>query len=59
MARPQRTNIDWAHEVADLLQGRYTKAEKVILVCDNLNTHMPGVLRSLRAAKARSRWYGV
>ena len=40
--RPQRTKIDWAREVAALLTGRYAQAEKVILVCDNLNTHTPG-----------------
>ena len=40
--RPQRTKIDWAREVAELLQTRYAKAEKVVLVCDNLNTHTKG-----------------
>lgn len=38
----QRTKVDWAKEVASLLRGRYAKAEKVILVCDNLNTHTLG-----------------
>lgn len=38
----QRTKVDWAKEVARLLEGRYAKAEKVILVCDNLNTHTLG-----------------
>ena len=40
--RERRTKLDWALEVAALLQGRYAKAEKVILVCDNLNTHTIG-----------------
>ncbi len=40
--RQQRTKIDWALEVARLLKGRYAKAEKVLLVCDNLNTHTIG-----------------
>ncbi len=40
--RPQRTKADWAKEVAGLLEGRYAQAEKVILVCDNLNTHTKG-----------------
>jgi hypothetical protein len=40
--RPQRTKIDWAWEMAELLRGRYAEAEKVILVCDNLNTHTIG-----------------
>jgi hypothetical protein len=38
-ARPSKTKVDWAREVARLLDGRYRKCEKVILVCDNLNTH--------------------
>ena len=29
-------------EMETLLNGRYRKAEKVILVCDNLNTHTKG-----------------
>jgi hypothetical protein len=40
--RERRTKIDWALEVAELLRGRYAAAEKVILVCDNLNTHTIG-----------------
>jgi hypothetical protein len=40
--REQRTKIDWALELAQLLRGRYAKAEKVLLVCDNLNTHTIG-----------------
>ncbi len=41
-ARPRRTKADWGEVVADLLEGRYAEAEKVILVCDNLNTHTKG-----------------
>jgi hypothetical protein len=41
-ARPRRTKIDWAIEVEQLLRTRYVSAEKVILVCDNLNTHTMG-----------------
>ena len=40
--RERRTKVDWAVEMAELLQGRYAKAEKVIVVCDNLNTHTIG-----------------
>ena len=40
--REQRTKVDWALEMASLLRGRFHKAEKVILVCDNLNTHTMG-----------------
>ena len=41
-ARPRRTKIDWALEMAFLIEGRYANAEKVIVVCDNLNTHTKG-----------------
>src|SRR5207253_3585145 len=40
--RDRRTKVDWAREVEELLRTRYASAEKVILVCDNLNTHTPG-----------------
>jgi hypothetical protein len=40
--RPQRTKVDWAIEMERLLRTRYADAEKVILVCDNLNTHTKG-----------------
>lgn len=39
-----RTAVDWAHEVRDLLERRYPEAERVRLVCDNLNTHGLGSL---------------
>jgi len=38
--RPQRTAVDWAQELAAVLEGRYAQAEKVILICDQLNTHV-------------------
>jgi hypothetical protein len=41
-ARPRRTKVDWALEVAHLLDTRYAKCAKVTLVCDNLNTHTKG-----------------
>jgi hypothetical protein len=40
--RQQRTKIDWALELEELLRTRYAEANKVILVCDNLNTHTKG-----------------
>ena len=40
--RPHRTKVDWAVEMEALLRTRYADAEKVILVCDNLNTHTKG-----------------
>ena len=40
--RERQTKVDWAIEMAKLLEGRYAKCEKVLLVCDNLNTHTKG-----------------
>ncbi len=40
--RPQRTKVDWAIEVNQLLKTQYSDCEKVILVSDNLNTHTRG-----------------
>jgi hypothetical protein len=41
-ARTTKTKVDWAIEMASLLEGRYAACEKMILVCDNLNTHTKG-----------------
>ena len=53
-ARPQRTKIDWAFEIEELLKTRYVDAQKIILVCDNLNTHTRGAFyEAFPAEKAR------
>jgi hypothetical protein len=41
-AREKKTKIDWAWEVAALLEGRYASCPQVILTSDNLNTHTKG-----------------
>ena len=41
-ARPHRTKLDWAQEVAALLDTRYADCDQITLVCDNLNTHTKG-----------------
>jgi len=41
-ARERKTKVDWALEVAALLEGRYAKAPQITLVSDNLNTHTKG-----------------
>ena len=41
-ARRTKTKVDWALEVAALLEGRYANRKHVKLVCDNLNTHTKG-----------------
>ncbi|MEX0613343.1 MAG: IS630 family transposase [Pirellulales bacterium] len=51
----QRTKIDWAIEMEHLLRTRYATAEKVILVCDNLNTHTMGAFyQAFPADQARN-----
>lgn len=53
-ARETRTKVDWALEMAELLDGRYADCEKVILVCDNLNTHTKGAFyEAFGPARAR------
>jgi hypothetical protein len=50
----QRTKVDWAREMASLLRTRFRNTEKVILVCDNLNTHTMGAFyETFAPAEAR------
>lgn len=35
----RRTKIDWAHQMRDLVEIHYPGAERIVIVCDNLNTH--------------------
>jgi transposase len=39
-----RTMNDWAHQIKQLLDVQYPTATKVVLICDNLNTHKPAAL---------------
>jgi hypothetical protein len=39
-----RRRTDWAFFIRALLEGRYRKAERVVLVMDQLNTHSPASL---------------
>lgn len=53
--RERRTKIDWAYEMEELLRTRYASAQKVIVVCDNLNTHTPGAFyEAFEPEKARA-----
>jgi len=55
VAQKQRTKIDWAREIEELLRTRYAHAEKVLLVCDNLNTHTKGAFyEAFEPDKARA-----
>lgn len=42
--REHRTAVDWAQEIRCLMEIHYPAAERVRLVCDNLNTHKLGSL---------------
>ena len=37
--RHRRTAIDWAKDIKELLDNDYPNVQKVVLICDNLNTH--------------------
>ncbi len=40
----QRTALDFAHVIRDLVDVRYPRAKRIVLVMDNLNTHTPASL---------------
>jgi hypothetical protein len=40
----QRTKLDWAHCIKEMVDLHYPEAEKIVLVLDNLNTHTPAAL---------------
>jgi len=49
--RPQRTKVDWALEMEALRRTRYAEAQKVLLGCDNFNTHPMGAFYEAFAAE--------
>jgi hypothetical protein len=52
--RKTKTKVDWAIEVASLIESRYTDTERVVVVCDNLNTHTKGAFyEAFPPARAR------
>ena len=53
----QRTRLDFAHAIRDLVDVRFPEAERVVLVLDNLNTHDPASLYlAFPPAEARRLW---
>ncbi len=40
----QRTAVDWAQQIRELVDVHYPEAERITLVMDNLNTHTPASL---------------
>lgn len=53
--RKTKTKVDWATEMAGLLEGRYAHCEKIILVSDNLNTHTKGAFYEVFAPERARR----
>jgi hypothetical protein len=53
----QRTKADWARCIRELVDVHYPRAERVVLVVDNLNTHVAAALyETFPAAEARRLW---
>ena len=53
--RDKKTKIDWAIETRILMEEDYPDAEKIRLICDNLNTHSLGAFYEiLEPSHARS-----
>ena len=50
----RRTKLDFAAVLRDLADVHFPEAEKIVLVCDNLNTHHPSVLYEAFPAHRRA-----
>ena len=63
--RETKTKVDWAIEMAALVEGRYAGAERVLVVCDNLtrtprapctrSSHHPGLASWSAASSSATR----
>jgi transposase len=50
----QRTKVDFAHAIRDMVDEDYPEADVIVLVMDNLNTHKPASLyEAFEPAEAR------
>jgi len=53
-ATERKTSKDFAQFLRSLAEGRYVKADRIVLVCDNLSTHTPAALyEAFAPAEAR------
>src|SRR5687767_5650438 len=53
----QRTAIDWAHAMRDLVDTASPEAEQIVLIVDNLTTHEPASLyKAFPPAEAARIW---
>jgi hypothetical protein len=54
-AQERRSKIDWARQIDELLTVRFPNAKKIVLVSDNLNTHvMSSLYEGFPPEKARA-----
>lgn len=52
-----RCKTDWAQQIKRLVDEDYPEAEKIVLVCDNLNTHnISSLYETFEPAEARRIW---
>jgi hypothetical protein len=55
--KERRTKMDWAEQIKQLVDVDYPDAEKIVLVCDNLNTHdISSLYEAFPPAEARRIW---
>jgi hypothetical protein len=53
----QRTAVDWAEAIRELVDGVFPAAEQIVLVLDNLNTHDPASFyKAFPPAEAARLW---
>ena len=53
----QRTAVDWAHCMQDLVDVHFPEAERIVVVLDNLNTHTPAALyAAFKPMEAKRIW---
>ncbi len=55
--KEHRCKSDWAEQIKQLVDEDYPDAEKIVLVCDNLNTHnISSLYETFEPAEARRIW---
>lgn len=55
--REHRCRKDWAQEIKQLVDEDFPDAEKIILVCDNFNTHdIASLFEAFEPSEARRIW---
>lgn len=53
----QRTSVDWAQCMKDLVDVHFPEAERIVVVMDNLSTHSPAALyAAFEPAEAKRIW---